>query len=981
MKINIIQQKNVFNTLSGKNFTEGRAKFKLRIDEIEDTFEAYVVKNNEFSYDCLLGLDAIKKFRLTQDENLKIKQMNQKEEKREESEKKENEVREEKQEISEINEMKTNLISDAETEKEFGKTSNEIKKKLEELLRDHEEAFAKDKFDVGTVKNQEARIKLINEKYMAKKPYRCSIPDQKEIDSQVEDLLKRNLIEESDSPFGAPVTLAFKKEDNKKSRFCIDFRELNKIVIPESQPFPRIDDLIVRMSNCKWFSTLDINSAFWSIRIREKDRMKTAFVTQNGHYQWKCLPFGLKTSPAIFQRILSNIIRRGGLSEFCANYIDDIIVFSKTMEEHFQHLRKLICVIQEEGFKFKLQKCQFAQNMVKYLGHIIEENGVRPAKDNLKSIREFERPKNKKNVRQLLGKINFYHKYIQNASQELEPLHNLLRKTSVFTWDDDCERSFEKIKLHLCSSPILCIYDENKPVFIYTDASGTGVGAILKQPQKDDILHPVAYFSRKLRPAEQKKKAIYLECLAVKEAIVYWQHWLIGRQFTIMSDHKPLETLRVNARTDEALGDLMYYLSQYNFKIIYTKGKDNIEADSLSRNPVLESFENEDDILKVVNFVSIEEIEHDQNQNQEEISRSKNILKKGRIIFKNIGNRQRIVISKSFGRRLTEDVHNAYGHIGTKQIIQIIRPHYYFKKMDKIVNEFYKNCAICIKNKTRTSRPIGKLSKLGPAQKPFEIMSFDTVGGFGGCRSEKKYLHILVDHFTRKAYVSTSKFQTTKEAIKLIDKVSKENQIGLLLADRYSALESNELKDYLEEKNIKLVYTSIDNPESNGLNERLNQTLVNRIRCKKNQGDTRAWTVIATESVEEYNNTPHTVTGFAPYYLMHGSSKMAVPPDLMQKSDLEIDRRKALDNSIKNFEENKKRVDAHRKEGGFTEGELVYVNNGSKLNRKKLDEIRIGPFKIVRRISNSMYEVNVKRRGKETSTFHSSKLTGAPSST
>ena len=205
-------------------------------------------------------------------------------------------------------------------------------------------------------------------------------------------------------------------------------------------------------------------------------------------------------------------------------------------------------------------------------------------------------------------------KYIENASRE--PSHNPLRKNTEFLWSDECEKSFEEIKSVLCSSPVLAIYDENKPTFIYTDASGIGVAAILKPPQEDNILHPVEYFSRKLRIAETKKKAIHLECLAIKEALVFWQHWLIGKSFTVISDHKPLEAMRVSARTDEALGDLMFYLSQYNFKIVYARGKDNVEADALSRNPVLECFENEEDVLGVVNLVSTEEIEEDQNQHQ-----------------------------------------------------------------------------------------------------------------------------------------------------------------------------------------------------------------------------------------------------------------------------------------------------------------------------------------------------------------------------
>ena len=271
-----------------------------------------------------------------------------------------------------------------------------LQDRINQMIYDYNDTFAKDKFDIGTVRNVEAQIKLLGDRYTAKKPYRCSIPDQREIDHQIDNLLERQLIEESSSPFSAPVTLAYKKEDGRKTRLCIDFRELNKIIVPESQPFPRIEDLLTKLCNCNWFSTLDINSAFWSIPIREKDRMKTAFVTQSGHYQWRCLPFGLKTSPAIFQRALANLIRRNGLSDFCSNYIDDIIVFSQSFEEHMEHLTKLFKVASSEGLKFKKEKCQFAKGSVHYLGHIIERKGIRPAKDNLKAIQNFERPKTKK---------------------------------------------------------------------------------------------------------------------------------------------------------------------------------------------------------------------------------------------------------------------------------------------------------------------------------------------------------------------------------------------------------------------------------------------------------------------------------------------------------------------------------------------------------------------------------------------------------
>ena len=394
LKMKLFEHRAMFKTLSGINFTRSRAKLHMKINKIEEIMDVFVVRNNNFSYDLLLGLDAIKKFRIIQNEDLHIFQRVSKD--RKENIRVAHHQVEAKEDQGPQKSNMNEYIKVDQYESSLDHLTGSQKKLIIDVIKKHESVFAKDKFDVGTVRNHEAQIRLTEFKYVSKKPYRCSIPDQKEIESQVAKLLDKNLIEESSSPFAAPVTLAYKKEDGRKSRLCIDFRELNKLVIPEPQPFPRIEDIIVKAGNCEWFSSLDINSAFWSIPIREKDKCKTAFVTQSGHYQWVCLPFGLKIAPAIFQRILSNIIRKNGLSDFCINYIDDILIFSRSFEDHLKHINVLMEAIKKEGFRLKLMKCNFAKSSIKFLGHIIEKNGVRPAKDNLKAIQEFERPKTKK---------------------------------------------------------------------------------------------------------------------------------------------------------------------------------------------------------------------------------------------------------------------------------------------------------------------------------------------------------------------------------------------------------------------------------------------------------------------------------------------------------------------------------------------------------------------------------------------------------
>ena len=960
----------IFRTISGVQESDSKIKIPIKIHKIEKEIDAHVIKNGKFSYDILLGLDVIKKFHLLQDDNLNIFQRlhNGKIEK----------IIDYKDEIS-INkkEERPTRINFSETQLELNHLDAEKKEQLQLLIKKNTSSFAENKYDIGQVKDHEAHIKLLENKYISRKPYRCSISDQNEIESQVTKLLEKRLIEESRSPFAAPVTLAYKKEDGKRTRLCIDFRELNKILIPESQPFPRIEDTVVKTRNCKWYTVLDINSAFWSIPVREKDRYKTAFVTQSGHYQWNCLPFGLKISPAIFQRVLANSIRRNGLQDFCVNYIDDILIFSKNFEDHMQHIKKVMLIIKEEGFRLKLSKCNFAQHTVKYLGHILGNNTVRPHHDNLKSIREFPTPEKKKNIRQFLGKINFYHKYIPNSTKSLEPLHALLRNNTPFKWTEECEISFKNIKEYLCKSPILAIFDPDRSTFIYTDASGLGLGAILKQTQDDGELHPVAYFSKKLTPTQRKKKAIYLECLAIKEAIQYWQHWLLGHKFVVVSDHKPLENLKVKSRTDEELGDMVYYLSQYEFNITYSPGKNNQEADALSRNPVIESFEEMDDNLQIVNLISIEDLQQDQQRNKERLSLTKDVIKKGNLMYKQLRNRERIFISQEMGLSIIKKIHSHYGHIGVGHIAAKLRPFYYCREMDKLIKKFCNECDICKKNKSRRCREIGALSQLGPATEPYEIMSLDTIGGFARNRSPKKYLHVLADHFSRYAYVYPSANQQAKDFIKLLEPIVKKNKIKILLADQYAGINSKEFQSFLKRHHIKMIFSATDCPFSNGLNERLNQTLVNRIRCKIQENKNQPWSKVAMKCTDEYNSTIHSVTKFSPLYLLRGKEESILPSELQIQRDLTEDRKQAIENSLKYHRVNKTRVDKKKKNIILKENDMVYVERGNKLNRNKLDPIRSGPYKIINKISKTIYEVE-DEKNRQPKLYHISKLIPNP---
>ena len=266
-------------------------------------------------------------------------------------------------------------------------------------------------------------------------------------------------------------------------------------MIADNYPFPRIDDILDKISEAKIFSVFDISSGFWHVSMSPDDISKTAFVTMNDHFEWLVMPFGFRNSPAIFQRIIYTILRKHKL-DFAHNYLDDILIHSKTLEEHLRHVESFLEAVIAEGIKLKLSKCHLAKTEVTYLGHRLMPGKIKPLIDNTQSIREFPIPNSVKKLQSFLGKINYYRKFIPNAAKFLRPLYDLLLKDKKFIWTDECQNTFENAKSLLCSEPILALYKYDRPVYLYTDASKEGVGAVLKQKQDDNILHPVGYVKK-----------------------------------------------------------------------------------------------------------------------------------------------------------------------------------------------------------------------------------------------------------------------------------------------------------------------------------------------------------------------------------------------------------------------------------------------------------------------------------------------------
>lgn len=414
--------------------------------------------------------------------------------------------------------------------------------------------------------------------------HRLTPVEEAEMRKQIADLLARGLIEPSSSPFGAPILFVQKKDGSL--RMCIDYRALNKITVRDRYPLPRIEDLLDKLSGCTVFSSLDLQSGYHQIRITEQDVPKTAFVTPMGSFQFKVLCFGLTNAPATFQRVMNQIFAPY-IGKFVLIYLDDILIMSRTPEEHAQHLRIVLEVLRKNNLYAKLTKCEFARPQLKFLGHIVGKHGIAVDPEKIATITKWPVPKTLKELQAFLGLANYFRRFVQHYSTVVAPLTDMVNKQAAaeYNWKQWGERELEalnKIKHALSTAPVLVLPDLNKPFEVHADASVKGTGAVLMQDGR-----VVEYTSQKFSKAEYNYTTTEQELLALIRALKVWRCYLEGTTVHLLTDHHPLTALQSQPNLSRRQTRWVEYLSRFHFDITYKPGKTNI-ADPLSRNPALD---------------------------------------------------------------------------------------------------------------------------------------------------------------------------------------------------------------------------------------------------------------------------------------------------------------------------------------------------------------------------------------------------------
>ncbi|KAJ9519470.1 hypothetical protein QJQ45_000563 [Haematococcus lacustris] len=410
--------------------------------------------------------------------------------------------------------------------------------------------------------------------------YRMSQEEHAELKKQVQDLLAKGMIEPSSSPFAAPIL--FVKKKSGELRMCLDYRQLNKITIRDQYPLPRIDDLFDKLSGCTVFSSLDLQAGYNQIRITPEDVPKTAFRTPDGHYQFKVLSFGLCNAPATFQRVMNDAFAPV-LNQCALVYLDDILVMSKSVDEHLKHLRKVFDLLRLNKLFAKQSKCEFMRSTLKFLGHVIFAGAIAVDPEKIKSISSWPVPQSLQQLQSFLGAANFVRKFVHNFSVLAAPLTDLCGKAGDsflwHNWPADELKAFASLKAAVAQVPMLRLPDHTQPFQVYCDASLQGVGAVLMQDG-----YPLAYLSKKLSSAERNYTTGEQELLALITACKEWRCYLEGVPFTLFTDHKPLTALPTQKVLSRRQARWMEFLSRFTFDLQYLPGDAN-PADPLSRIP------------------------------------------------------------------------------------------------------------------------------------------------------------------------------------------------------------------------------------------------------------------------------------------------------------------------------------------------------------------------------------------------------------
>lgn len=759
--------------------------------------------------------------------------------------------------------------------------TGEEEQKLQTFLADQLPQF---EACLGRTMLVEHQIKLKSTEPLKQRYYPRNPAMQEIMKNEVLEMLKDDIIEPASSPWSSPVVLI--KKSSGKYRFCIDFRRVNDASVKDAYPLPYISGVLDKLREANYITTLDLKNGYWQIPLHPESKPITAFTVPGvGLFQFKRLPFGLHSAPATFQRLLDTIIGPD-LEPKAFAYLDDIIILGKTFDEHIELLEKVFNRLRGAGLKLNPDKCQFVRTELKYLGHIVNRDGISTDPEKVRCMKEFPTPVNVKTLRSFLGLVSWYRRFIKDFAQVTAPLTLLLKKKTPWNWMEDQQKAFELLKHKLSSTPVLACPDFTKLFTLQVDASGFGLGAALTQIQ-DGKEVAIAFASRLLNERERKFSTTEKECLALVFGVKTFRPYLEGYHFKAITDHQALRWLLSIKEPSGRLGRWVLEIQQYDFEICYRKGIDNGLADALSRIPN-ETPQRTSAVTLATTNAGMQETTQGKdpwydtrlNQVRQNPRKYKQFTVHNDQLFRKLRTRRNekestpswvLCLPEEKRRLVLHENHDTptAGHFGVRKTIHRIQQRYYWPGMKIDIVKYVRTCENCQKQKPEQKLPVGKMHFRIP-KGPWYQITADMIGPFP--RSTKGYRSVLViqDTFTKWIELAPLRAATAKEIKEKFQELImlRYGSPSVILTDNGPQFVSQLFQKITTEWNIKHQFTAPYSPQSNPV-ERSNRVLKTLIR-QFIQDNHRHWDKHLNEFRLAMNTAVHESTGFTPALLNFG---------------------------------------------------------------------------------------------------------------
>jgi hypothetical protein len=847
----------------------------------------------------------------------------------------------------------------------------------------------------------------------AGKVYPISPAEEKVLQEYLTNALARGWITNSTSPVAAPCF--FVKKPNGGFRLCIDYRAINSVTIKNKYPLPLLADMFPKLGRAKIFTHLDLPDAYHLVRIRPGDEWKTAFRCKFGHFQYNVISFGLSNAPSAFQYFMNDILS-DMLGDSVVVYLDDILIYSESEEEHAKHVAAVLQRLRKHTLQVNPAKCSFHTTSTDFLGHIFSSNGVSMDPAKVSAVADWPQPTSVKEIQVFLGFANFYRQFIQCYSELVQPLTSYTRsefKFRPFLWTNEADLAFKTLKSAFASAPILRIFDPSKTAIVETDCSDFAMGAILSQLGDDKQLHPIAFHSRKLLPAEVNYDTHDKELLAVIDAFSVWRHYLIAVDpqdpVIVLSDHERLQRFAKTQQLTRRQYRWAAKLSEFSFKIIHRPGRLSGKPDALSRRPDLAIAAG--DLLHKQNFLQLfERVDVDAitiltsdeawlnsirtatadsdllSDFHEDKLEDKFTFERGLLHYNDLICLPTEELQVEIFRR--RHCSPASGHFGIHKTVELITRDYWFPRMRRIVRKFILNCEPCQRSKHRRHAPYGLLQPLPVPEERWWDISMDFITDLPLSRGFDT-LMVVKDRLSKQAhFIPTVKTATGADIADLYirDIFRLHGASRSIVSDRDPKFTSSFWRRFMELLHVKVNLSTAFHPQTDGSTEITNQVIEQYLRvfCNYQQND---WVAHLPLCEFAYNDSEISTTGMTPFFANSGHHPIFDPttiraPLVPAAEDRIVSLTTILQDVRANLaaaqKEYTKQANRSRLPVPDLEiDDLVFLDRRHiKTSRpsSKLDDKNIGPFRITRKINNVAYELKLPATMKIHPVFHASLL-------